>query len=70
MDRLESWIIPDDLDYHDIGNISMEARQKLDRIRPDNLGQASRVSGVSPADVSVLMVLLKKKRGSDLVEAG
>jgi tRNA uridine 5-carboxymethylaminomethyl modification enzyme len=64
MDQLESWSIPEGFDYHDVGNISIEARQKLDRIRPENLGQASRVSGVSPADVSVLMVLLKRRRGA------
>ncbi|MDX1741200.1 MAG: hypothetical protein R3178_07905, partial [Rhodothermales bacterium] len=43
-----------------IDNITMEAREKLSRIQPENLGQASRVSGVSPADISVLMVLLKR----------
>jgi tRNA uridine 5-carboxymethylaminomethyl modification enzyme len=63
MEKLESWAIPDGFDFDEVNNISIEARQKLGRIRPDNLGQASRISGVSPADVSVLMVLLKK-RGS------
>jgi tRNA uridine 5-carboxymethylaminomethyl modification enzyme len=60
MSRLESRAIPDDFDYERVNNITMEAREKLTRIRPDNLGQASRISGVSPSDVSVLMVLLKK----------
>jgi len=64
MTQLESWSIPPDFDYDAAGNITMEAREKLTRIRPDNLGQASRVSGVSPSDVSVLMVLLKRSRRS------
>ena len=49
-----------DLDYSAIGGLRLEARQKLDAIRPMNLGQASRVSGVSPADIAVLMVYLKQ----------
>lgn len=60
MAQLERWLIPDDFDYDGVNNITMEAREKLSRIRPDNLGQASRISGVSPSDISVLMVLLKK----------
>lgn len=60
MKSLESWTIPPGFSYHDVTNITMEAREKLSRIEPDNLGQASRISGVSPADVSVLMVLLKR----------
>jgi len=61
MAQMEGWRIPDDFDYAAIDTISMEAREKLAKIEPDNLGQASRISGVSPADISVLMVLLKKK---------
>ena len=61
MEQLESWSIPSDFDYEVIDNITMEAREKLSIIQPDNLGQASRVSGVSPADISVLMVLLKHR---------
>lgn len=60
MAQLERWSVPGDFDYESINNITMEAREKLSRIRPDNLGQASRISGVSPSDISVLMVLLKK----------
>jgi len=60
MKRLEERPLPQDLDYLSIHGIRMEARQKLDAIRPRNLGQASRVSGVSPADVAVLMVYLKQ----------
>ena len=63
MQRLESWRVPADFDYHRIQNITMEAREKLSKIRPENLGQASRISGVSPSDVSVLMVLLKRGKG-------
>ena len=61
MEEKERWPIPDDFDYHALDNISKEAREKLSKVEPDNLGQASRVSGVRPADVSVLMVLLKKR---------
>ena len=64
MVELESWLIPSDFDYHSVSNITIEARQKLTKIRPDNLGQASRISGVSPADISVLMILMKKYRSS------
>ena len=60
MKRLEERALPADLDYLSIHGIRMEARQKLAEIRPRNLGQASRVSGVSPADVAVLMVYLKQ----------
>ena len=60
MEQIESYTIPDGFDYGAVGNITMEAREKLSKIEPDNLGQASRISGVSPADVSVLMVLLKR----------
>ena len=60
MKRLEERALPADLDYLSIHGIRMEARQKLSDIRPRNLGQASRVSGVSPADVAVLMVYLKQ----------
>ena len=52
--------IPPDIDYHSITALRLEARQKLDKIRPLNLGQASRISGVSPADISVLIVFLSR----------
>ena len=58
--KLEDRPLPPDLDYQAIGGLRLEAREKLDRIRPLNLGQASRISGVSPADVAVLMVYLEK----------
>ena len=60
MKRLEGYPLPGGLDYMGSHGLRMEARQKLQEIRPARLGQASRVSGVSPADVAVLMVYLKK----------
>ena len=61
MEEKERWPIPDDFDYHALDNISIEARQKLSKVEPDNLGQASRVPGVRASDISVLMVLLKNE---------
>ena len=62
MRSLERWRVPEAFDYDAVGAITLEAREKLSRIRPDTLGQASRISGVSPADVQALMVLLKRYR--------
>lgn len=59
--RLEERALPADIDYLSISALRLEARQKLDRIRPLNLGQASRISGVSPADIAVLIVWLSKR---------
>ncbi|MDY6367080.1 MAG: tRNA uridine-5-carboxymethylaminomethyl(34) synthesis enzyme MnmG [Clostridia bacterium] len=56
--RLESKKLPDNIDYSMIKGLRLEARQKLNKVRPANLGQASRISGVSPADIAVLMVFL------------
>lgn len=58
--RLEEKRIPEGIDYFAIGSLSKEAREKLNRIRPKSLGQAARISGVSPSDISVLAVLLTK----------
>ncbi len=63
--RLEAHPLPRDLDYLSMQGLRLEARQKLDKIRPENLGQASRVSGVSPADVAALMVYLEKEKQGD-----
>ena len=58
--KLEEKLLPKDIDYNKIEGLRLEARQKLNEIRPLNLGQAGRISGVNPADVAVLMVWLKK----------
>ncbi len=58
--KLEKKKIPDNIDYEQIHNLRKEARQKLNAIRPENIGQASRISGVSPADISVLLIYLKE----------
>ena len=57
--KLENRRLPDDIDYKEIKGLRLEAIQKLDKIRPLSLGQASRISGVSPADIAVLMIYLK-----------
>ncbi|MDF2890248.1 MAG: mnmG, partial [Clostridia bacterium] len=62
--KLENKKMPGTLDYNMIRGLSLEAQQKLSDIRPDNLGQASRISGVSPADISVLMVYMEQMRRS------
>jgi tRNA uridine 5-carboxymethylaminomethyl modification enzyme len=62
--RLESRMIPEDTDYSEISGLRLEAREKLSKIRPHNIGQASRVSGVSPADISVLIIWLDKEAKS------
>ena len=56
---MEEKLLPDNIDYLKMEGLRLEARQKLDKIRPKNLGQAGRISGVSPADIAVLMVYLK-----------
>ncbi|MCD6375708.1 MAG: tRNA uridine-5-carboxymethylaminomethyl(34) synthesis enzyme MnmG [Caldisericaceae bacterium] len=59
--ELENKKLPDSLDYQDIKALSAESREKLMKIRPENLGQAARISGVKPADISVLLIYLTKK---------
>jgi len=56
--KLENKRISKDIDYNMIGSLRLEARQKLDKIRPDSIGQASRISGVSPSDINVLLIYL------------
>jgi tRNA uridine 5-carboxymethylaminomethyl modification enzyme len=61
--KMEEVLIPFDFDYSSISGLKMEARQKLSKIRPATLGQASRISGITPSDISILSVFLKKHRG-------
>lgn len=60
--KLENKKIPADIDYHEIKELSAEAVEKLDKVKPTSIGQASRISGVSPADINVLMIALEVKR--------
>ena len=60
--KLEAKKIPEDLDYEKVGSLRIEARQKLEAYRPISIGQASRISGVSPADISVLLIYLEQYR--------
>ncbi len=60
MRRLEKRIIPDNINYDDVIGLRLEAREKLKKIRPENIGKASRISGVSPSDISVLIIYLNK----------
>lgn len=62
--KTEKRLIPTDIDYDDVKSLRIEALQKLKKFRPVNVGQASRISGVSPADISVLLVYLEHKRNS------
>ena len=67
--KFEKKLLPGDIDYNDVKGLRTEAMQKLNAVRPISVGQASRISGVSPADISVLLVYLEyhygKKANSD-----
>ena len=58
--KLEQKLLPNDIEYKNIKGLRLEARQKLDKIKPNSIGQASRISGVSPADISVLLIYLEQ----------
>ena len=60
--KLEKKLIPDDIDYDEVGSLRLEARQKLKSFKPRSIGQASRISGVSPADITVLLVYLEARK--------
>ena len=58
--KLEKKLLPENIDYNTIKGIRLEARQKLNKYKPYSIGQASRISGVSPADISVLLIYLEQ----------
>ena len=62
--KLETKLLPDTIDYEKIAGISLEGRQKLNKFKPRSIGQASRISGVSPADIAVLLVYLQQLKSN------
>ncbi len=67
--RLEKRLIPEDINYNEVPSLRLEAQQKLEQVRPISMGQASRISGVSPADISMLLVYLEQRNRSVKSEA-
>ena len=63
--KMETKLLPENIDYNSINGLCLEARQKLDKFRPRSIGQASRISGVSPADISVLLIYLQVNKNSN-----
>ena len=64
-EKAENVALPEDVDYTEIRGLRIEAAQNLNKVRPASLGQASRISGVNPADISVLMIWLAARRRTD-----
>lgn len=62
--KMDSIKLPDDIDYLHVDNLALEARQKLDKIKPHSLGQASRISGINPSDIQVLAIYIKQRKQS------
>ena len=60
--KMENKLLPEDIDYSEISNLRIEAKQKLTNIRPVSIGQASRITGVSPADITVLLIYLEQNK--------
>lgn len=65
MQRMERMLLPEDISYAEIDGLRTEAREKLDKVKPINIGQASRISGVNPADISALLIWLEKRRATE-----
>ena len=66
LNRMDKVLLPEDIDYDDVPNLSLEGRQKMAKIRPRTIGQASRISGVNPADIAVLAIYLKTGKEQNL----